>query len=152
MTPSEFIRRTCNQSIADGVMNPDKVIRWSEAEIANAESTLGLRFPAYYREFLRGLGKSGGGFMRGTNIFPRSVDDFAQWREVAAELLAESGEALPSDAFVFGHHQGYQFWYFTTDSQSDDPPVLYYLEGETRPRQVHNSFSQFVSELVEDRL
>jgi hypothetical protein len=150
MGPVEFIQEVCARSIASGVMDMAKVRGCSEEEIAAAESKLGLQLPAYYRQFLLVLGKHGGGFMIGTHMFPRSADEFLGWRSFAVRLMRESEEALPSNAVVFGDHQGYQFWYFLADPASDDPPVFYYHEGEKRARQINNSFTEFVFRLVEE--
>jgi hypothetical protein len=150
VTPSEFINAVCERSVAVGVMDISKVRGWSDEEIAAAETALALRLPTYYRQFLRVLGKSGGGLMLGTHIFPKSPDDFPGWRRLGTRLMAASGAALPDDAVVFGDHQGYQFWYFLAGDASEDPPVFYYHEGEKEPRQVSDSFTAFVLNMVEE--
>ncbi len=48
-------------------------------------------------------------------------------------------------------HQGYQFLYFDCDA-GHDPPVYLFLEGEDAPRQVFDSFSQWLSQCVEDEI
>ena len=72
-------------------------------------------------------------------------------RSVAEELL-ESDSAdfrLSESDFVFSHHQGYQFMYFST-GVSDDPPVYYYIEGTKSPEKKYDSFSKFLSKAADD--
>ena len=54
-----------------------------------------------------------------------TFEDLEGVREAADELLVEAGlEPLPSSAFVFVMHQGYQFYYF------QDGAVFYFKEGD----------------------
>jgi SMI1-KNR4 cell-wall len=68
-------------------------------------------------------------------------------QEEAVALLNYNNEdfILPTDAFVFSMHQGYEFKYFKT-SEGDDPPVYQYVEGNGHPPvMVWNSFSSYLT-------
>lgn len=75
-------------------------------------------------------------------IFNRSVAEELLEADVADFRLSESD-------FVFAHHQGYQFMYFSTGG-SDDPPVYYYMEGTRSPQKKYDSFSEFLLKAAED--
>ncbi|MEO7019177.1 MAG: SMI1/KNR4 family protein [Ktedonobacteraceae bacterium] len=95
-------------------------------EVAQLEQQIGHALPAAYREFLLWMGRSGGGFLTGSDCFYRSLADI---QEGAKELLQEDhfSGTLPDNAFVFFMHQGYQFNFFLLN-EGDDPPVYLYFE------------------------
>jgi hypothetical protein len=41
-------------------------------------------------------------------------------------------------------HQGYQFLFFKCDG-SDDPPVYYYLEGDSSPTKKFDRFTEWIA-------
>src|SRR5215210_2714480 len=43
-------------------------VGYTEAEVADAESRLGVKFPAVFREFLREMAKSPGDLFRGSHL------------------------------------------------------------------------------------
>jgi len=64
----------------------------------------------------------------------------------ALELIDENGISnfLGEDDFVFMMHQGYTFWYFKADGNSN--PIVYgFQDGKTKPDDL-GSFSHFISE------
>jgi hypothetical protein len=61
------------------------------------------------------------------------------------------GLALDPADFVFAVHQGYTFLFFRCGG-SDDPPVFLYEEGETRFRQVADSFSAWLVGCAQDEI
>lgn len=67
-------------------------------------------------------------------------------RTGAEELLEEDGikNFLDPGDFVFMMHQGYMFWYFKANGESD-PIVSGYYEGKLKP-DIIGRFSSFVKE------
>lgn len=88
------------------------------------------------------MGHGAGTFMLGSSFF---YNDLIDNQKYAQELLEEDHFPipLPPDAFVFFMHQGYQFSFFR-ESDGDDPPVYYYLEGTT-----NNDFEKRSNNLTE---
>jgi SMI1/KNR4 family protein SUKH-1 len=120
----------------------------SPDEVRQIEEHCGVRLPSIYRDFLLQMGHGAGMFFQGSDVFLPALLDL---REAASELLEESGAAvsLPADAFVFLMHQGYEFLYFRV-SEGDDPPVYFYLEGESAPEKKWPSFSAFLASSLDD--
>jgi len=56
-------------------------------------------------------------------------------------------EGLPSDAFIFSMHQGYEFWYFRI-SEGDNPPVYGFHEGEADPQLLVAQFPTFMDYIL----
>lgn len=118
-------------------------VGYTEAEVAEAEARLGLRFPAVFREFLRQMARSPGDLFRGGDL--AGIAEFEQFRADALELLAETDPTLPlpADAVVFLSHQGYTFVYVLAVGGFDGPPMQW-TEGERGPRQVAATFADMV--------
>jgi hypothetical protein len=119
----------------------------TEQEIDRLEREIGLPLPAAYKSYLRAVGKGAGDFLCGTDIFLPQVPGI---RDDAVEVLHQLDPSLqlPPDAFVFGHHQGYVFYYMRTDPADDDPPV-YCFTDDASPRQVSSSFTGFLTEMAD---
>ncbi len=117
-------------------------------EIRHLEVGLRLHLPKAYREFLSQCGKGAGKFLVGTDWTFAKLTGVQQDAVKLASSCGIDG-LLPLHAFVFAMHQGYQFLYFDCD-QSDDPPVMLFLEGEGSPRQVSGSFTQWLSQCIVD--
>lgn len=124
----------------------------SEAEVADLEARVGLRFPGAYREYLLLMGHGAGPFLAGSDCFYEHVVSIQQW---ARELLEDNGveQQLPDDALVCWMHQGYQFLWMHS-SQGEDPPTFYYNEALPETASLPQrtaSFSEFlISELEAD--
>ena len=122
-------------------------------EVEELERWCGHRFPEAYREFLLWMGRSGGGFLAGSDCFYRHLKDLPA---AALELLAEdqfTGQ-LPANIFIFFMHQGYQFNFFYFDD-GDDPPVYWYIEEiPTRVAftQLYAHFSDFILTEIEGHI
>ena len=133
-----------------------RVLSCTEKQVRSLEKQCGLSLPAAYKEFLLWGGIQAGGFLVGSDFF--YDPQMYQLREGLEALLKEDEfpEPLPEDAFVFGGHQGYIFWFFKT-SDGDDPPVYGYKE-ESAPilfeavpfRKIAPSYSQFLLEALEE--
>ena len=128
------------------VCKVDEMQGCTSEEIDRLEKLAGIRLPKAYREFLLAIGRRAGKLFQGTDILFPALDGV---RDAAIHLLHENGETfrLPSDAFVFSMHQGYEFDYFIA-SQGDDPPVYQYVEGSGSPALIWPSFSEFLRESI----
>lgn len=138
-----------NRLIALGVAKSEEIIGCSSEQIKALEEHFSVKLPKLYREFLSIMGIRAGSFYVGTQIF---YDSLFVLKEAAQSLLKFNKVpfVLPKDAFVFLSHQGYQFMYFCTDTNEDDPAVYYYLEGEHNVVKYDDSFSDFLIKSVED--
>lgn len=126
---------------------PESDIRGATLEDVTAlERAIERDLPAQYREFLWAIARGAGKFLQGTDIFLSALGGL---KEEAISLLQENEEGieLPSDAFVFSMHQGYEFTYFNT-SDGADPPVYQYVEGNGPPVLTWDSFSAFLSDSI----
>jgi hypothetical protein len=72
--------------------------------------------------------------------------DVSVYNTWATELLKENDLVLPENAYVFHMHQGYTFDFFLLQ-EGDDPPVYYYLEGESI-EQIFPSFSEYINSAI----
>lgn len=134
-----------------GLARRDLMRGYPDAEIQVAEVRLGTRFPQFYRQFLAVMGKGGGGFFVGTDLFPADVAVLMRWQTMGRRMYERTGapDGLPAEAIVFGHHQGYQFWYFVPRGQ-DDPAVFYFREGRQAAELKSPTFSAFLQQCAED--
>lgn len=83
--------------------------------------------PDLYFAFMRAMGRSRGFLVAGTDIgYPECVEYQSDYREYAEE---EDPALRPDEWFIFGSHQGYQFYYF----RDRDPRVYLHCEGEDNP-------------------
>jgi hypothetical protein len=75
-------------------------------------------------------------FNSGESGWDRSINNnsYHDLNEGAVELLKDDGidNFIESDDFVFMMHQGYMFWYFKANGDTD--PIVYgYYEGKLKP-------------------
>lgn len=143
MERTELISNLLNR----GVCSKGEIHGCSPEEIERFEKTYGLSLPVQYREFLLAVGHGAGMFLQGEDVFLSDLDDL---KEAAIDLLEENSEEfhLPEDAFVFLMHQGYEFDY-PLRSEGDDPPVYQYVEGNGPPVLTWESFSEFLSDIID---
>ncbi len=111
-----------------GFVGSSEIHGCTPEEVRALEESIGHTLPLAYKEYLLWMGHGAGRFLAGSSVF---YEDLPDRRESAEDLLNENSVSLglPSDAFVFYGHQGYQFMYFRL-SEGDNPPVYYYGEGE----------------------
>lgn len=135
--------------LESGLAGPDDVQGCTQAEIAEIEESARMPLPSVYHEFLLQAGRRAGLFYEGSDMF---YPGLLELREAACELLQEAHNdfLLPTDAFVFFMHQGYQFMYFRVVVGDADPPVYNYIEGDLMPEQAYERFSNFVKESIEE--
>jgi hypothetical protein len=121
-----------------------------EVEIREVSRRQGVELPAVYAQFLTRLGRSAGDFLRGSDfLYPRLLTLKDSGRHLLEE--DEVDFVLGDEHFVFLMHQGYQFLYFDT-TESEDPPVYLYLEGEGEPSKVADSFSAWLETAVKGEI
>lgn len=115
----------------------------SASEVERLQSDSGLPLPAAYKAYLLIAGQAPPPAWVGSDCAVRHLPSL---RAEAERLLRESGRPpLPTEAFVFLMHQGYQFFYFVADGRSDDPEIFYYFEGEPAVVRSFDRFSDLVA-------
>jgi hypothetical protein len=131
------------------IANDNEIQGFTASEVEKCEQALRLKLPNQYREFLLAIGHDAGLLFQGSDILFRNVDNLLELRKEAEYLLAENEETfiLPTDAFVFSMHQGYEFNFFVI-SEGNDPPVYQYVEGDGPPVLVWDSFSAFLRKSI----
>ena len=142
-TPDFVYRDTPATLIEEHRRGRTEFLGYSSDEIATAEATLGIRFPAVFRQYLQVFGRSRGELFVGSDLC--SLDGFGVFRFDADRMLARTDPALrlTDDAVVFLWHQGYAFLWFRGIG-GDDVPVLSWSDGDTAPEQVALTFAEFV--------
>lgn len=111
------------------------------------ENECNISFPNVYRDFYALCSSSMPSNLIGADLINNY--SFSDLRNGAIELLEEDGvdNFLKNDDFVFMMHQGYMFWYFKANGDSD--PIVYgYYEGKLKPDNLGH-FSDFVKEYTE---
>ncbi|MFC3994828.1 hypothetical protein ACFOVU_02815 [Nocardiopsis sediminis] len=111
MNPDDQMARVRDKLISTSV-GSDSIEGCTEEELADIiamNSTFSP--PGAYVAFMRCMGKKAGRLLRGTDVFyPGCLDAF----EVGVEVFP-GGQIR--EIFLFGHHQGYQFYYFKPNDQ-----------------------------------
>jgi len=120
------------------------LIPCSMAEVDDLELQIKRSLPLAYKEYLLTMGRYSGRLNAGTDCFYPDILDLGK---DSVRLLEENntGLKLPSDAFVFSMHQGYQFYFFKL-LDGDDPQVFTYSETYRTPefRKIFDSFSNYL--------
>jgi SMI1-KNR4 cell-wall len=130
-----------------GAVSLGDLIGCSESEVDAYFNGVGVKLPTSYREFLLAIGHGSGKFLLGTDILFKHLPVIG--RE-ARSLLLECGgkeDKIPTDAIVFYMHQGYEFGYFCA-SESEDPAVYQYIEGDDCPKLVWCSFTEYLIDMI----
>ena len=139
-TPQELIDRHVHRLTT--------FVGYSDAEIATAETRLGVQFPIVFRTFLREMAKSPGDLFRGHGL--ARLPQFEELKTQALELLAETNDTLtlPQDAVVFLFSQGTWFGYVHANGGFDGP-ALRWTETEREPRRLAETFAQAVDDALQ---
>jgi SMI1/KNR4 family protein SUKH-1 len=150
MKDDSFVERAVTRLIAAGLADPATIQGCRDEDIERLERESGVALPIAYRLFLRRMGRSAGAFLVGTDF--RFADLGGLLRQ-AEQLLQETQSPfrLKDADFVFAVHQGYQFLFFDT-TESDDPAVWLYDDGEAAPREVFDHFSEWLEASVSDEI
>ncbi len=115
----------------------------SEDKVRQLEALYRVKLPTAYVGFLRG---DYGDLSKAVENLGCDVANLEQLRSDAVDLLTENSLPFtlgPQD-FVFAMHEEGQFFFFHCDPEQEDPPVYAYVEGDTGPRRVYDSFSAWV--------
>lgn len=145
---NSFFEAFARKLVAAGLVDEDDpLVGLDAAEIAQLEEHFQVKLPAAYKNYLSVMGRSSGEFNSGSNFWYPEVLGF---KKDACELLPRRLPAfnLSDHDFVFGTHQGYQFWYFDTRA-GEDPPVFYYLEGDMPPVKKFDHFSELMEAMLQ---
>jgi hypothetical protein len=142
--PAHVFRDTPQDLIEQHYQRATNFVGYSEAEVADAESRLGVRFPAVFREYLREMGRSRGDLFRGSDF--ADISQFEKYRSNALELLSEMDPSLtlPPEAVVFMSHQGYTFVYVLGVGGFDSPPMQW-IEMRREPHKIAGGFAGMVN-------
>ena len=113
-------------------------------KLSRIEDKYHILLPKVYRDFYELCSSTIADSLVGTDL----INNYSYFdlRNGADELLQEDGidNFLESDDFVFMMHQGYMFWYFKANGDSD--PIMYgYYEGKLKP-DTFGRFSDFIKE------
>lgn len=116
---------------------------YADEEIVAVETSLGVRFPAVYRAYLRIMGITHGDLFRGSNV--ASINDYKEHRTFAQDLIEEEDVdwQLDDKAVVFLEHQGYTFYYFIADGGFDSA-IFQYVEGDEAAEQCSSGFAEMI--------
>lgn len=137
--------------IENGLVNADWFEGCSDEEIAEIMEQQGVkRLPKVYRKFLLTQGKQGldRHFYQGSDW---SCADLGSLKE---SLISEAEAfdidfTLPVDAFVYFSHHDYEFKYFLTDNDDDNPPVYRYLVEHGKATLIRDSLTDYYEAIVE---
>ena len=113
-----------------GAIRQGDALGCKPSDIDRIESDLAVKLPSVYKEFLSTLGRGAGTFLSGSDF---NYADLPRINSEARDLAHDAGIDLPTSAFVFLIHQGYQFLWFDT-SEGADPEVRRFREGEPGER------------------
>ena len=106
------------------------------------------RLPGVFRRYLELMGHAGmNTIYTGSRWRYSSMKSLKRWVIENMEDFDPS-MTLPKDAFVFFEHGGYEFRFFLTDNDNDDPPVFKYIESRGEPQQIADSLSSHFKSLV----
>ena len=127
-----------------GVVAPGSLVGCSDNEIAALESHFSVQLPEAYKAFLRVWGKEDGGYLNDCSYLYSSL---TKWVRRDAEGFAERHNfKLEPTWFAFLSRDSV-FFFFDT-AQGIDPPVFRYTEGKEGVEQVYDSFSLWLTDMV----
>ena len=115
-------------------------------KLSRIEDKYHVLLPMLYRDFYDLCSISIPVTLVGTDLLNNY--SYSYFKEGAARLLEDDGvdNVLESNDFVFMMHQGYIFWYFKANGDSD--PIVYsYYEGKLKPDKL-GLFSNFIKEFL----
>ena len=143
-----ILAHNVQQMLASDLVCSDEIVGCSENDIRSMENSLGVKFPAIYREFLKVMGANAGGLFQG--------DDYECWkllrlRSAVAEHLEKSQYKLASEQLVFMGSQGCSFLLFGS-VKCADPEVLRMEDLEMMPTSIGMKFSEWLNLKINDEL
>lgn len=142
----EYIAAFRKRLIATDVARDHEIVGCTDEEIVRVQGVNpNIAVPELFFAFMREMGQSMGGLFSGTDIgYPECVNYHNEFLEYADE----DPTFHPEEWFIFGSHQGYQFYYF----RDGDPRVYLHSEGEQNPFQIWDSFAALIEDNLEDEI
>lgn len=135
------------QMIIDaGLAQQSDLHGFSEIQIKDLERTHNIVLPEAYKSFLRAMGNSSEEIFYSFSFVYPGIE---KQRSFAYELAKQSEKQLSPSSFVFLVDDA-MFLYFDT-TNGDDPPVYRFVERQD-PSIVSDSFSQWLSDFVEQEV
>lgn len=143
-TAAERVDASLARLVEVGLAAPQDIIPATNEDLAEAERRYGP-LPLAYRRFLVRAGRGVGRFLAETTLdqvwLLRTRDELGRTQAADGSLLIR-----PTD-IVVGSHQGYIL--IVLVGKDDDPAVAEFKEGESAPRTVAASFTQWLAENIE---
>ncbi len=148
----QFVSKLLERLTQLGIIEEQDIQGGTEDEIQDAMELQEVdRLPELYVAFLKVMGNGGGEFNSDTEMWLDSLPDIKSTAEDILEV-DKVDFTLPKDAFVFLSYHGYQFMYFHTLSNDDDPPVYHYFEGQgTPPIKKFDHLSEFLTAIIAEQ-
>jgi hypothetical protein len=147
------IQEGTTRLIRSGVSRSWELRGFSVGEIQALCETRDGPLPETYLDFLRLLGRGAGGFLRGTKITFKSVDDLVALQGQCRKLVFQAGMVLPETVFFFGSHLDYQMSLFDTVPPLEDPKVDVLTIGDDGVEaRSFSSFAKWFAGAVDDQI
>ncbi len=134
-----------------GYGSRDDVDGYTEEEVVEIETSLGITLPGAFRAFLLLMGHRMGKFKDGESMlfpresFPISSEVYHGMHQNFDEILAENNlPPVAANAFVFYDLGSYLFNFFYLDG-GDNPPVYVFSEGTTE--QIQLGWDSFIANI-----
>lgn len=140
-----LVDKLISMNILDEIAKNNKLIPASSKEIIEVERKINLKLPKFYTDFLKLAGNGLTPFWQGSDY---EVNKLADLQTASKELLVENGQKAEENMFCFWMHQGYQFCFFTIESNFS---IYYYNECiNAGIGKIANSFDDFLSNFPEN--
>ena len=115
-------------------------------KLSKIESEFHILLPMVYKDFYDLCSFSIPDNLVGTDLINNC--SYSDLNEGAVELLKDNriDNFIEDDDFIFMMHQGYMFWYFKANGDTD--PIVYgYYQGKLKPDNF-GRFSDFIKEYI----
>lgn len=129
---------------SSGVASQADLVGCSDQEIARVEAKYRVTLPTSYRLFLRTMGHKSGRLFTHDHVRASYADVIGMTEERGA-----SGALPESDVLVILSRLREQ-WLFIRCSGGNDAPVMYYGEGDVKPRESHASVLDWLETWCEE--
>jgi hypothetical protein len=142
----DFILEIATFMVEAGIATSSTLLGCTEREIEELQSSHPGKLPASFTAFLRKMGYSAGEFMQDCAI---GINTWDENHQVADALTADPRcqWRFANTILPISQYQTFQLL-FIDASQGDDPEVLHYMEGHSRPVVVGPTFTSWLRECV----
>ena len=132
-----------------GLAQPNLIKGCSNQEIQKLQKDFNVIFPKSYIVYLENFGHSlGGGLMGEVDVLYDKVGCLT--KELRDEvIIEEEGLSIPKSAFVVAARYGEQFMFFDANGLLEEPPILYYMDGDKDFTKVYDSIFGLLEETLE---